>query len=87
MAQEILNKYLIISNHYFTMKGCTDKDAIIDFLVANDLNCKRPKLSFFFHKNLSNMREKFEVSILSQNVGSFTPFTKGINIFGSKMSM
>ena len=25
------------------MKGCTDKDAILDFFVANYLNCKWPK--------------------------------------------
>ena len=34
----------------FTMKGCTDKDAIFDFFVANDLNCKGQ----FFHKQNTN---------------------------------
>ena len=35
MAQNILDKYLIISNIYFTMKDCTDKEAILDFSFAN----------------------------------------------------
>ena len=28
------NSHLIISNSNFTMKGCTDKDAILDFVFA-----------------------------------------------------
>ena len=35
MAQEIFYKYLIISNNYFTMKGCTEKEAILDFSFTN----------------------------------------------------
>ena len=93
MTQEILDKYFIISNNYFTMKGCTEKEDFLDFFctypnLKNDKNFSllRPPLQFF-HNNPSNMRKKIKFLILSQNFGSFTPFTKGMNIFGSKMSM
>ena len=35
MAQVTLFKYLIISNAYFTMKGFTEKDAILVIFLAN----------------------------------------------------
>ena len=35
IAQVTLFKYLIISNDYFTMKGFTEKDAILVIFLAN----------------------------------------------------
>ena len=75
------------------MKGCTDKDAILDFFVANDFIFKRPKFQpcqtplQFFHNNPSNMRNFFEILILSQNFGSFASTKKGMDTFQYEMSM
>ena len=77
----------------FTMKGCTGKEAILDFFLQilqlkkdQNLTLPRPPLQFF-HNNPSNMRNFFEILILSQNVGSFASYKKGIDTFQCEMSM
>ena len=93
MTQEILDKYFIISNNYFTMKGCTEKEDFLDFFctypnLKNDKNFSllRPPLQFF-HNNPSNMRKKIKILILSQNFGSFASYKKGMDTFQYEMSM
>ena len=75
------------------MKGCTEKDAILDFFVVNNVNCKRPKFQpsetplSVFHNYPSNMHNFFEILILSQNFGSFASTKKGMDTFQYEMSM
>ena len=59
---------------------------MILFLSDQNFNLVRPLLQFF-HNNTSNMRNFFEILILSQNFGSFASYKKGMDTFQCEMSM
>ena len=93
MAHVTLFKYLIISNHYFTKKGFTDKDRVLVIICGNNLihiwnflNLIKPALQF------SPKNVIFEVEIMNflmpgQNFGIFASPRKGMDTLLFEMSM
>ena len=92
-AVKNLGKYFHISNLKFTMNGCRHKIVIFYFFWEQGLNILCAKFqvygisrSNFLPKNVQKILKKYLTRYCLQNVGSFSPFEKGLTFFRWKMS-